>query len=64
MQDFFGIDAQLSEDERAVRDSVRDFVDERVIPIIGDYYVQGKFPKEIVPELAELGVFGANLTKS
>ena len=61
MQDFFGIDAQLSEDERAVRDSVRDFVDERVIPIIGDYYVQGKFPKEIVPELAELGVFGANL---
>jgi glutaryl-CoA dehydrogenase len=61
MQDFFGIDAQLTEDERAVRDSVRDFVDERVIPIIGDYYVQGKFPKEIVPELAELGVFGANL---
>ena len=61
MQDFFGIDAQLSEDERAVRDSVRDFVDERVLPIIGDYYVQGKFPKEIVPELAELGVFGANL---
>ncbi|HEX7938786.1 MAG TPA: acyl-CoA dehydrogenase family protein [Gemmatimonadaceae bacterium] len=61
MQDFFGIDSQLSEDERAVRDSVRDFVEERIIPIIGDYYVQGKFPKEIVPELAELGVFGANL---
>src|SRR5258706_2712749 len=61
MQDFFGIDAQLSEDERAVRDSVRAFVDERVIPIIGDCYVRGKFPKEIVPELAELGVFGANL---
>jgi len=61
MQDFFGIDAQLSEEERAVRDSVRRFVDERVLPIIGDYYLQGKFPKEIIPELAELGVFGANL---
>ncbi len=61
MQDFFGIDAQLSEDERAVRDSVREFVNDKVLPIIGDYYVQGKFPKEIIPELAELGVFGANL---
>jgi len=61
MQDFFGIDAQLSEEERAVRDSIRRFVDERVLPIIGEYYLQGKFPKEIVPELAELGVFGANL---
>jgi len=61
MQDFFGIDAQLSEEERAVRDSVRRFVDERVLPIIGDHYVQGKFPKEIIPEMAELGVFGANL---
>jgi glutaryl-CoA dehydrogenase len=61
MQDFFGIDAQLSEDERAVRDSVRAFVDERVLPIIGDHYVQGKFPKELIPEMAELGVFGANL---
>jgi glutaryl-CoA dehydrogenase len=61
MQDFFGIDAQLSEEERAVRDSIRRFVDERVLPIIGDHYVQGKFPKEIIPELAELGVFGANL---
>ena len=61
MQDFFGIDAQLSEEERAVRDSIRRFVDERVLPIIGDHYVQGKFPKEIIPEMAELGVFGANL---
>ncbi len=61
MQDFFDIDSQLSEDERAVRDSVRRFVDERVLPIIGDAYVQGKFPREILPGLAELGVFGANL---
>jgi glutaryl-CoA dehydrogenase len=59
--DFFNIDSVLSEEERAVRDSVRRFVDERVLPIIADCYVQGRFPREIVPQLAELGVFGANL---
>ena len=61
MLDFFNIDSQLSEDERAVRDSVRRFVDERVLPIIGKCYVEGRFPKELLPEMAELGVFGANL---
>ena len=61
MQDFFDIDSALSEEERAVRESVRQFVDERVIPVIGDCYVEGRFPREIVPGLAELGVFGANL---
>jgi glutaryl-CoA dehydrogenase len=59
--DFYQIDGALSEDERAVRDSVRRFVDERVLPIIGDCYVQGVFPADLVRPLAELGVFGANL---
>lgn len=61
MLDFYDIDSVLSEEERAVRDSVRRFVDERVLPIIGDAYVQGRFPRELVPEMGELGVFGANL---
>lgn len=61
MLDFYNIDSVLSEEERAVRDSVRHFVDDRVLPIIGDAYVQGRFPKELIPELGELGVFGANL---
>ncbi|MDB4884165.1 MAG: acyl-CoA dehydrogenase protein [Gemmatimonadetes bacterium] len=61
MLDFYDIDSALSEDERAVRDSVRRFVDERVLPIIGDAYVQGRFPKELIPEMGALGVFGANL---
>src|SRR3954470_6189508 len=61
MLDFYNIDTQLSEEERAIRDSVRRFVDEKVIPIIGKAYVEGKFPREIIPEMAELGVFGANL---
>jgi glutaryl-CoA dehydrogenase len=61
MQDFYSIDSVLSEEERAVRDSVRRFVDERVLPVIGKAYVEGKFPRELVPEMASLGVFGANL---
>jgi glutaryl-CoA dehydrogenase len=59
--DLFNIDAALTEEERAVRDSIRRFVDERVLPVIGDAYVEGKFPKHLIPEMGELGVFGANL---
>ena len=61
MLDFYDIDSSLTEDERAVRDSVRRFVNERVLPIIGDAYVQGRFPRELIPAMGELGVFGANL---
>jgi glutaryl-CoA dehydrogenase len=60
-KDIFNIDFALSEEERAIRDSIRQFVDEKVIPVIGKAYVEGRFPKEIVPQMAELGVFGANL---
>src|SRR6185437_10806839 len=51
----------LSEDERAVRDSVRAFVNDKVLPVIGDAYVEGRFPKELIAGMAELGVLGANL---
>jgi glutaryl-CoA dehydrogenase len=59
--DLYNIDAALTEDERAVRDTIRRFVDDSVIPIIGDCYDKGRFPREIIPAMAELGVFGANL---
>ena len=59
--DLFNIDAGLTEEERAVRDSVRAFVDEKVLPIIGQCYVDGRFPKELIKEMGELGYFGANL---
>jgi glutaryl-CoA dehydrogenase len=59
--DFYDIDSVLAEEERAVRDSVRQFVDERVLPIIGKCYIDGRFPKELIPEMASLGVLGANL---
>ncbi len=60
-KDFYNIDFALSEEERAVRDSIRSFVDDKVIPVIGDAYIEGKFPRQIIPEMGELGVFGANL---
>ena len=60
-KDIFNIDYALTEEERAVRDSIRQFVDEKVIPVIGKAYVEGRFPREIIPQMAELGVFGANL---
>src|SRR5688500_10164217 len=59
--DFYNIDSALSEEERAVRDTIRSFVDQKVLPVIGDCYVEGRFPKELVPQMAELGMFGANL---
>ncbi len=59
--DFYQLDTLLSEEERAVRDTVRAWVDDNLIPIIGDAYVEGKFPKDLIPGLAELGVLGANL---
>ncbi len=59
--DFYDIDSLLSEEERAVRDTVRKWVDDEVMPIIGEYYIEGKFPSQLVPQMAELGFFGANL---
>jgi glutaryl-CoA dehydrogenase len=59
--DFYQVDGLLSEEERAVRDTVRAWVDEHLLPVIGECYVEGRFPKQLIPGLAELGVFGANL---
>ncbi len=59
--DFYNTDGLLSEEERAVRDTVRQWVDDNVVPVIGDSYIAGKFPKQLVPGMAELGLFGANL---
>jgi glutaryl-CoA dehydrogenase len=59
--DFYDLDSLLAEDERAVRDSVREWVDDSIMPIIGECYIEGRFPKELIPGMAELGLFGANL---
>jgi glutaryl-CoA dehydrogenase len=59
--DFYQLDSLLSEEERAVRDTVRAWVDQHLMPLIGECYIEGRFPKELIPGLAELGVLGANL---
>lgn len=59
--DLFDIRSLLSEEERAVQDSVARFTNERVLPIIGDAFDQARFPDELVPEIAALGLLGATL---
>jgi glutaryl-CoA dehydrogenase len=59
--DFYQMDALLSEEERAVRDTVRAWVDDQLMPVIGECYLEGRFPKQLIPGMAELGLFGANL---
>ena len=59
--DLYNIDSLLSEEERMVRDTVRKFVNERVLPIIGEHFEAGTFPHELIPEIAELGLLGMHL---
>src|SRR5271166_5690698 len=59
--DYLLIDSQLNEQELMVRQTARQFVDERVLPLIRDCFREGRFPKELIPEMGRLGFFGANL---
>jgi glutaryl-CoA dehydrogenase len=59
--DYLLIDSQFNEQERMVRQTARQFVDERVIPQIRDCFRDGRFPKELIGEMGRLGFFGANL---
>ncbi len=59
--DFIKFDSLLNEDERMVRDTARAFVEDNLIPIIEDCFREGRFPRELVPMMGELGFFGANL---
>ena len=58
--DYLLIDSQLNEQEKMVRQTARQFVDERVIPQIRDCFRDGRFPKELIGEMGKLGFFGAN----
>ena len=59
--DFYDLDSLLTDEERMIRDTVRAWVDDRLLPIIGEAYIARRFPTEIIPELTQLGVLGANL---
>ncbi|HEX5011159.1 MAG TPA: acyl-CoA dehydrogenase family protein [Planctomycetota bacterium] len=59
--DYLELDELLSEEERMVRDTTRDFVSEHVMPIIGEAYEKAEFPRQLIPMIGELGLLGANL---
>ena len=60
--DFLEFDSLLNDEERLVRQTAREFVDREILPIIEKHNREGTFPMHLVPQLAELGFFGANLT--
>jgi len=60
--DFIEFDSLLNDEEKLARATSRRFVDERVLPIIEQHNREGRFPLDLVPAMAELGFFGANLT--
>jgi len=59
--DYFDVESLLSDEERMIRDTVREWVDDQLLPVIQEAYINRRFPSELIPQLAELGVLGANL---
>ena len=60
--DFLDFDSLLSDEEKLVRQTAREFVDDQVIPIIEKHNRDATFPMHLVPQLGEMGFFGSNLT--
>jgi glutaryl-CoA dehydrogenase len=59
--DFLHLDASFTEDERLVRRTARDFVEDNLIPIVEESFREGRFPRQLVPLMGELGFYGASL---
>jgi len=59
--DYYNIEGLLNEEEILVRNTVREFVDDNVIPIIEKHYREGTFPMDLISKMAELGMFGSTL---
>jgi len=59
--DLLGLEAQLSDDERQVRDTVRDWVEREAIPAVVPHFREATFPSELIRPMAELGIFGAHI---
>jgi glutaryl-CoA dehydrogenase len=59
--DFLDIDQLLSDEERLIRDTVRSFVADKVVPYVGDWFEQARIPRELMPQLGKLGLLGMHL---
>jgi len=62
--DYYRLDDLLSEEQKMTRDTVREWVEERVLPVIARHYQAGTFPLDLVPEMARMGLFGATLPEN
>src|ERR687888_2710823 len=60
-RDFLAIDALLDDEEKAIRDTVRQFVRDHIVPAVGEWFEQGILPRELAKEVAQLGLFGMHL---
>jgi glutaryl-CoA dehydrogenase len=61
MVDYFQLEGSLNEEEKSLRDKVRKFVDEQCMPLIAGYFDGGTFPLELIPRMAEMGLFGLHV---
>ena len=59
--DYYNFDSLLSEEEILIRNTIRGFTEDNILPIIEDNYMKGTFPMELIPKMAELGMFGSTL---
>ncbi len=59
--DFYNLEQHLTEEERMVRDTVRDWTEENVLPVIEEHYMAGTFPMDLLPQIGKMGLFGCNL---
>lgn len=61
MLDYVDLEAELDEEERMIRDTAREFVEERIKPDIGEHWIDGTFPEHLIPEMGDLGFYAPNL---
>lgn len=59
--DYYCMEDLLQEEEKLIRDTVREWVDKAVLPVISRYYQKGEFPAQLIPQMGEMGLLGANL---
>lgn len=59
--DFYNIDELLNDEERMIRDTIREFTSKEIVPIVDDCFMKDEFPKHLIPKLAELGTLGATI---
>jgi len=62
MIDYVDLESDLTEEERMVRDTAREFVEDKVKPVVADHWIEGTFPKDLISEMGELGFYAPNLS--